>query len=184
MPLMWIHLIVVRLGLFWSVYMNLQILTSGEEDRPDGDILEALPCSVLLPFRLTQVGLTSYILLYSLPPSHSPSPSLTLSGRSCWAPSRHRHHIDRSSEFCVYIWLRSPRAGENDAINTWIITKPVNPTTFPSSHINARISYPIDFKYHTTASCHQRKSSNYPTAFYHIHSRASSGERAQHVGHR
>ena len=28
--------------------------------------------------------------------------------------------------------MRSPCAGENDAINTWIITKPVNPTTFSS----------------------------------------------------
>ena len=28
------------------------------------------------------------------------------------------------------VWLRSPCAGENDALNTWIITKPVNPTTF------------------------------------------------------
>ena len=34
--------------------------------------------------------------------------------------------------FVSTIWLRSPCAGENDAINTWIITKPVNPTTFSS----------------------------------------------------
>ena len=34
--------------------------------------------------------------------------------------------------FVFTIWLRSPCAGENDAINTWIITKPVNLTTFSS----------------------------------------------------
>ena len=35
--------------------------------------------------------------------------------------------------FVFTIWLRSPCAGENDATNTWIITKPVNPTTLSNS---------------------------------------------------
>ena len=38
--------------------------------------------------------------------------------------------------FVFTIQLRPPCAGESDAINTWIITKPVNPTTFSTSDGN------------------------------------------------
>ena len=58
------------------------------------------------------------------------------------------------------IWLRSPCAGENDAINTWIITKPVNPTTFsifcapplPPPSLHASCLFPIGFLEQTTRS--------------------------------
>ena len=43
-----------------------------------------------------------------------------------WVPDRHRHRIDRSSEFCIYHLIAL-------SLNTWIITKPVNPTTLFSS---------------------------------------------------
>ena len=40
--------------------------------------------------------------------------------------------------FVFTIQLRPPCAGESDAINTGIITKPVNPTTFSSSYVKGR----------------------------------------------
>ena len=79
------------------------------------------------------------LLVASLPISSPPPIQLLLCKFLFPSPrtNEHRYRVDIGIELTglvnFTILLRSPGVGENVAINTWIITKPVNPTTFPSS---------------------------------------------------